>query len=92
MRDWRKVSIVGGLLLGLVGSQAAFGQVPEARTRGIFQGLLTEVDKDQDGKMSKEEYFMIWKDKNVAEKNYTHFDGDNDGFITEDEYVKGTTR
>lgn len=79
-------------MLGLLGSQAAFGQVPEARTRGIFQGLLTEVDKDQDGKMSKEEYFMIWKDKNVAEKNYTHFDGDNDGFITEDEYVKGTTR
>lgn len=92
MRDWGKVLIVVGLLVGVAGSRSAVGQMPQANARGIFQELLTEVDKDQDGKMSKEEFFAIWKDKNVAEKNYTSFDGDKDGFITEDEYVQGTSR
>lgn len=92
MKDWHKVAIVVGLLVGMAGSRSAMGQMPEANAKGIFQELLTEVDRDNDGKMSKAEFFAIWKDKNVAEKNYTQFDGDNDGFITEDEYVKGTSR
>ncbi len=30
----------------------------------------------------------MWKDQKVAEKKYLAWDTDNDGFITEEEYVK----
>jgi Ca2+-binding EF-hand superfamily protein len=60
----------------------------EKNIRQAYKDLLKETDKDKDGKISKAEYFAIWKDKKVAEEKYKPWDINKDGYITEDEYVK----
>jgi len=50
--------------------------------------LLKETDKNNDGKISKVEFFAIWKDKKIAEEKYKVWDLNKDGYITEEEYVK----
>ena len=51
-----------------------------------MEQIYKTVDKDQDGKLSKEEYFAIWKDKTTAEKNFRWYDKDGDGYITKEEF------
>ncbi|MCX6243169.1 MAG: hypothetical protein NTU98_00560 [Bacteroidetes bacterium] len=60
----------------------------EKNAREAYKMLLKETDKNKDGKISKTEFFAIWKDKKSAEEKYKPWDVNNDGFITEDEYVK----
>jgi len=60
----------------------------EKAARKAYKDLLKETDKDKDGKISKAEFFVIWKDKKTAEEKYTFWDTNKDGFITEDEYAK----
>ena len=60
----------------------------EKNLKQIYQDLLKETDKDKDGKISRDEYLAIYKDKKEAEKNFKSWDTDKDGFMTEDEYVK----
>ena len=60
----------------------------EKNVRKIYKDLLKETDKNKDGKISKVEFYAIWKDKKIAEKNYKAWDTNKDGFIMEDEYVK----
>jgi Ca2+-binding EF-hand superfamily protein len=60
----------------------------EKNAREAYTMLLKETDKNKDGKISKTEFFAIWKDKKTAEEKYKAWDVDNDGFITEEEYVK----
>jgi len=52
-----------------------------------YKGLLKELDKNHDGKLSKAEFMLTWKDKKYGEKNYKQWDTNKDGFITEEEYV-----
>jgi Ca2+-binding EF-hand superfamily protein len=59
----------------------------EKNVREAYKMVLKETDKNKDGKLSKDEFYAIWKDKKVAEKNYKAWDTNKDGFITEDEYV-----
>lgn len=56
--------------------------------KGQFRTILKEADTNKDGKLSAEECLAIWKDKEKAKKNCKHWDANNDGTITEDEYVK----
>jgi hypothetical protein len=60
----------------------------EKNVREAYKLVLKETDKNKDGKLSKDEFYAIWKDKKVAEKNYKAWDTNKDGFITEEEYVK----
>jgi Ca2+-binding EF-hand superfamily protein len=60
----------------------------EKGIRESYKTLLKETDKDKDGKISKTEFYAIWKDKKVAEEKYKAWDLNKDGFITEDEYAK----
>ena len=53
-----------------------------------FKELLTEADKNHDGKFSRTEFLEIFKDKEKAEKNFKTWDLNKDGFITEEEYVQ----
>jgi len=55
-----------------------------------FKTLLKETDKNKDGKISKDEYLAIWKEKNVGEAKFKALDADGNGYITQDEYVKAT--
>jgi Ca2+-binding EF-hand superfamily protein len=60
----------------------------EKNIHDAYKMLLKETDKNKDGKISKAEYYAIWKDKKIAEEKYKVWDTNKDGFITEDEYVK----
>lgn len=50
------------------------------------RGLFDALDKNRDGKLSKEEYSSIWKDKAEAEKYFQQFDKDGDGFLMPEEF------
>jgi Ca2+-binding EF-hand superfamily protein len=86
------------VLLALLGFIAHSGlgqaQMPDraammaSAAKSAFQKLQTEVDKNHDGKLSKTEFFAIYKDKDKAEKNFKAWDLNQDGFITEEEYIK----
>jgi len=79
------------LVLSLAVSPALRGQNQkdiEKNTREAYKMLLKETDKNKDGKISKAEFYAIWKDKKVAEVKYKAWDVNKDGFITEEEYVK----
>lgn len=55
--------------------------------RNAFKELLTNADKNRDGKLSKAEFMKIWRDKNTGEKNWKMWDTNKDGYVTEEEYV-----
>jgi Ca2+-binding EF-hand superfamily protein len=60
----------------------------EKAAKQAYKDLLKETDKDKDGKISKAEFYAVWKDKKVAEEKYAAWDLNKDGYITETEYVK----
>ena len=63
----------------------------EQAARDAYQLLLKETDKNKDGKICKSEFYAVWKDKKVADKNYKAWDTNQDGFITKEEYVKAVS-
>ncbi len=56
--------------------------------KSAFYKIRVEVDKNRDGKISKAEFYAMYKDRSIAEKNYAAWDLSKDGYITEEEYVK----
>jgi hypothetical protein len=80
------------LISFIAGSHPICGQSQkdiEKNAHEAYKMLLKETDKNKKhGKISKTEFFAIWKDKKTAEEKYKPWDVNNDGFITEDEYVK----
>ena len=87
MKKW----ILFVLIIVHSASLTLFAQVSskemEKNVHKIYKDLLKETDKNKDGKISKDEFYAIWKDKKIAEKNYKAWDTNKDGFIMEDEYV-----
>ena len=80
------------VLIGLISGLTTFAQDPaktmEKGAKDAYKMLLQETDKNKDGKISKAEFFAIWKDRKIAEEKYRFWDTNKDGFITEAEYVK----
>jgi hypothetical protein len=60
----------------------------EERIRGAYRLVLSEADTNKDGKLSVSECKAGYKDPAMAEKSCKFWDADNDGIITEDEYVR----
>jgi hypothetical protein len=60
----------------------------EAALKTAYNQLLSEVDKNKDGKISKEECLSVWKDKAYGETKCKYWDKNGDGIITEEEYVQ----
>lgn len=56
--------------------------------RNAYRQILTETDKNKDGKISMNECMSISRDKKKIEKDCKYWDADGNGNITEDEYVK----
>jgi len=63
-------------------------KVMEKNAREAYKLLLKDTDKNNDGKISKVEFYAIWKDKKIAEEKYKTWEVNKDGYITEEEYVK----
>jgi hypothetical protein len=61
---------------------------PEENIRQAYRMILAQADANKDEKLSVTECMAIYKDKSTAEKNCMFWDVDQDGIITEDEYVK----
>ena len=53
-----------------------------------YNMLLSEVDKNKDGKISLEECLSTWKDKAIGESKCKYWDKNGNGIITEEEYVQ----
>ena len=47
------------------------------------QATFASLDKNQDQKISKEEYLHNWADKKAGEENFKRLDVDGDGFLTD---------
>ena len=94
MRRFPAFVVISALSAFIVHSGSVLAQRPDrdaimaSAAKSAFQKIKTEVDKNKDGKLSKAEFFAIYRDKRIAEKNYTTWDLNKDGFITEEEYVK----
>jgi hypothetical protein len=88
MRVFTTTVLAAGLAAFMIGAEPIAAQIPESAIKDAYKKLLTEVDKNRDGKISKAEHNMLWKDPAKAESNWKIWDLNKDGFVTEDEYVK----
>lgn len=79
------------LLLIILTSSSAFSQPegpPEEMMKNAYQQLLAQTDTNKDGKISVSECEAIYKDPEMAQKTCKFWDANNDGVITEEEYIK----
>ncbi|MDD4554243.1 MAG: EF-hand domain-containing protein [Bacteroidales bacterium] len=81
---------VAAILIGctVFAQDAEIRKAMEKAARQAYKDMLRDTDKNNDGKISKTEFYTLWKDQKVAEKKYLAWDTNKDGFITEEEYVK----
>lgn len=76
-------------------SQPTGGAVPPsenvpavtAGADGDLESVFNAIDTNKDGRVSKEEYAAIWKDKLDVDKNFAFFDKDASGFIEKAEFL-----
>lgn len=95
MKNVRTAVAVTVVIAGLLWVPRVLAQKegpPPEYAKKAFQMLLSETDKDGDGKISMEECYSIWKGKEMAEKHCKAWDTDGDGTITEEEYVAKATK
>ena len=60
----------------------------DERARNAFKMILSQADKNKDGKLSLAECKAMFKDAAIGEKKCGFWDANHDGIITEDEYAK----
>ncbi|MGJ8716477.1 MAG: EF-hand domain-containing protein [Maribacter stanieri] len=80
----KRITLKTGLLFAML---VAFGTVAvNAQSKGerkeppTYAKLLEEMDKDEDGQLSKEEV------KGPLKDNFTEIDANEDGYISEEEF------
>jgi len=85
-----RLFLISLLLAALCTPLPAAGQSPllSQELEKTFQLL----DKNQDGKLTKEEYGVIWKDPQIAERNFQALDTNKDGVITREEFLNPPVR
>jgi hypothetical protein len=54
---------------------------------GDLESIFNAIDANKDGRISKEEYAAIWKDKSDVDKKFAFFDRDGSGYIEKAEYL-----
>lgn len=82
----KRITLKTGLLFAMM---VAFGTVAvNAQSKGerkeppTYAKLIKEMDKDEDGLLSKEEV------KGPLKDNFSEIDTDEDGYISEEEFTK----
>jgi hypothetical protein len=87
MRFWIAVVCIGGMMLAANALWAQDAGPSGARLKAVYGSLLSALDANKDGKLSMSECMAMSKDKQTAEKDCKYWDANNDGIITEAEYV-----
>lgn len=81
--------VFSGFFVVTAGPVSAQGKgIPTENIKGAFRMVLSEADKNKDGKLSQDECLAMSKDPKKMEKNCKYWDANGDGLITEDEYVQ----
>jgi hypothetical protein len=77
------------VFLVLTGSPLLAGEKgpPAEMIKGAYRRMIAGADKNVDGKLSMAECTSISSNKSKIEKDCKYWDANNDGIITEDEYV-----
>jgi Ca2+-binding EF-hand superfamily protein len=88
MKKWILLMVIISVLRSFSLNAQDSSKKMEQSARNAYKELLKETDKNKDGKISKTEFYAIWKDKKSAEEKFKFWDLNKDGFITEEEYVK----
>lgn len=70
------------LTIGCLQTTQAQSQKREQKKPPTFSELLKDMDKNEDGKLAKNEL------KGPLKENFSEVDTDEDGFITEEEFKK----
>lgn len=78
--DNKKLSAVAILVSFLALACATTGQ---KQNMVEPQATFASLDKNQDKKISKDEYLQNWSDKKAGEENFKRLDADSDGFLTD---------
>ena len=81
---------VVGVSFVLLSGSPVFAKAPGPPTEAIkaaFQQILAGADKNSDGVLSQAECMSISSNKSKIEKDCKYWDANNDGYITEEEYV-----
>ena len=76
------ILIVGLLLL----SGISWGQEKKGENPLNPQALFDLLDRDRDGKISREEYLIVWKDQVEGEKAFRRMDRNSDSFLNREEF------
>jgi Ca2+-binding EF-hand superfamily protein len=71
---------------GIISLAHAAG-ISDEMVKNAYKQVLTEADKNKDGKLSLAECKAMFKDNAKGEKNCSFWDANHDGIIPEDEYV-----
>jgi Ca2+-binding EF-hand superfamily protein len=85
MKRTKKSIVFGAIAILIALGGAVNGQTPQNKEKKgppSFQELLSKMDTDKDGKLSKKEI------KGPLKKNFSKVDADKDGFITKAEFEK----
>jgi iduronate 2-sulfatase len=76
-------------------AKAAAAETPSTKSGGKSKGspkdrsaMFRQRDKDQDGRLTREEFLLNQPDPDEAPKRFPVFDADGDGFLSEVEFVK----
>jgi hypothetical protein len=75
------------MVIGLISLVFAAGP-PAVNVKNAYKTLLTELDKNRDGKLSMAECMGMYKDKNIGKQKCEFWDLNKDGTITEEEYAQ----
>jgi len=76
-------SATGGA--GHPAAQPAAG--PQEGSDMSMEEVFDRVDENHDGRLTKQEYAAVWKDKLDVDKNFAFFDKDGSGFIERQEFL-----
>ncbi|HAY21002.1 EF-hand domain-containing protein [Desulfobacca acetoxidans] len=85
MIRWLSAVLMVFFLPWFLGGTQGWSQTMQARQD--MGKMFQAMDKNQDGKVTKEEYRSVWPEKYAGEENFRFFDKNGDGTLTQDEFL-----